>query len=259
MKTLPLFLAALLAVPLFAAEKPANLTLNDGVVLKAARIVAIGKEQVTIVHEGGAHSTQTDNVPLDVLARAHMALEAGDEERKQQREVALKRAAESDEDKRDEINARLAMAKVRAAEEAAKPPGVRRAIANIEHGLAALKARFPAAEKRKVSVKINNPRGNSRQSAAVHGRPYRYDTIEVQVPSPDLHSKYRGWVMAASAASLPSIVEKLDSQLAADLSGTMPIATENQSAAAQARYSREWLSGVMRPYIAQMRALHAAR
>ena len=59
--------------PLLGAEK-ANIALSDGTVLKAARIVSIGKTSVAIVHEGGVASVSLEDVPLDVLARAHMEL-----------------------------------------------------------------------------------------------------------------------------------------------------------------------------------------
>ena len=59
--------------PLLGAEK-ANIVLSDGTVLKAARIVSIGKTSVAIVFEGGVASVSPEDLPLDVLARAHMEL-----------------------------------------------------------------------------------------------------------------------------------------------------------------------------------------
>ena len=67
------FWALSVMAPLWAAEK-ANIALSDGTVLKAARIVSIGKTSVAIVHEGGVVSVSPEEVPLDVLARAHMEL-----------------------------------------------------------------------------------------------------------------------------------------------------------------------------------------
>jgi len=59
--------------PPLGAEK-ANIVLSDGTVLKAARIVSIGKTSVAIVFEGGVASVSPEDLPLDVLARAHMEL-----------------------------------------------------------------------------------------------------------------------------------------------------------------------------------------
>ena len=65
------FLAVSVMAPLLGAEK-ANIVLSDGTVLKAARIVSIGKTSVAIVFEGGVASVSPEDLPLDVLARAHM-------------------------------------------------------------------------------------------------------------------------------------------------------------------------------------------
>ncbi len=63
-------LAALSAAAFcFAATEKSDLTLNDGRVLKGAHIVAIGNEQVSIVHAGGSVTVLADLVPLDVLTQ----------------------------------------------------------------------------------------------------------------------------------------------------------------------------------------------
>ena len=68
-----LFWVVAFTAPLFGAEK-ANIGLSDGSVLKGARIVSVGENSVSILHEGGIISVASENVPLDVLARAHMEL-----------------------------------------------------------------------------------------------------------------------------------------------------------------------------------------
>ncbi len=55
MKTIfALLLSGVLTIAI-AAER-GDLTLNDGTVLKNARIVAVGKDTVSIVHSGGSTS-----------------------------------------------------------------------------------------------------------------------------------------------------------------------------------------------------------
>ena len=119
-----------------------------------------------------------------------------------------------------------------------------------ERALADLKAKFPAAEKRKATVMIKNANQSKRR-----------DVVEVDVPRPDVHARYRGWVMAATPASLPSIVNKLETQLAQDLAGLRGQygSRENQSANAEAYHSYVWLNDTMRRYIAQLREIAAQR
>lgn len=85
-------ICAILAVsaPLFAAEK-ANLALNDGRVLKAARIVSITGDKVSIVHSEGIISVAADSVPLDILARAHMALQEAEAKRREEQDLVAQR------------------------------------------------------------------------------------------------------------------------------------------------------------------------
>lgn len=115
MKTpiLALALVLALALPLFAAEK-ADLTLNDGRVLKAARIVTIGEKQVMIVHAGGALGVPPETVPLDVLARAKMELDAENKTPPQDMAAIELLARQSDRAKSEEEALKLD-AKVRAA------------------------------------------------------------------------------------------------------------------------------------------------
>ena len=56
---------------LSGAEK-ANIALRSGTVLKDAKIVIVGKTSVSIAHEDGVATVPREDVPVDVLARAHM-------------------------------------------------------------------------------------------------------------------------------------------------------------------------------------------
>jgi len=67
------FIASVVA--LVAAER-ADIELNDGRVLRGARVLVIGETQAQISHEGGIQSVPIDAVPLDILARAAMRLES---------------------------------------------------------------------------------------------------------------------------------------------------------------------------------------
>lgn len=107
----------LLTVARIAASEPTDIKLSTGRTLTKARIVSIREENVSIVHASGAENFDASEVPLDVLARAHMELEATAADRKAKAEVAKKRAAEESERMREardeEIRERLAMANVR--------------------------------------------------------------------------------------------------------------------------------------------------
>ena len=114
---------------------------------------------------------------------------------------------------------------------------------DLDSALAKLKARFPAPRKERVSVGITNASGTRRS-----------DIVEVEIPHPDVHQRYRGWVMSASVASLPAIVARLEAQLDADLASNLGSSLSG-SANAQSFYSRQWLNSTMRPYLRELRAL----
>jgi hypothetical protein len=66
-----------------ASEPRPDLTLYDGTVYVRARIVAISQDRVIIVHAGGVSTVHVDSVPLDLLARGKMEIDAraNDQER----------------------------------------------------------------------------------------------------------------------------------------------------------------------------------
>ena len=96
MKTALALLA--LCTVLSAASEREDITLKDGTILRSARVVVVGKDQVQIVHSGGLVSYEINQVPLDVLARARIAQEnrMTDPERQTIEEIAANRAAETD-------------------------------------------------------------------------------------------------------------------------------------------------------------------
>lgn len=247
MKLLPLLLiCAVLLTPAFAAEKT-DLTLNDGSVLKAARIVTIAEDNITIVHEGGSITVPSVQVPLDALARAHMELSQKADDRKKQREELTKRAAErmaeSDAKKADELQIRLAMANTRAAAQGGEQVAVQaRAAVAIDAAaqIARLKANFPA-------------QGKSKYTLHIKGAKTRTDTLELELPSTDQWTHYRGFLQSASVGSLPVILEKLETQFANDTApwrkkqqaDPKALTTEGQ----KARAMLQWFDGQLRPHL----------
>lgn len=145
-------LIALYCVSGAAAADRQTITLNSGKTFNSARIVAIGEKTATIAHEGGTAAVPKDDVPLDILARAHMRLEAGG--KKQQDEEARRgvetREKKKTEDRDDELKARLAMAAAREKAERAeaqtqKTKPNRPSRQSVEKRLAELKASIPTA------------------------------------------------------------------------------------------------------------------
>ena len=63
------------AMPLAAAEK-SDITLNDGKLLRGARIISINDAEATIVYSGGMATFSPDLVPLEALARAMPEIKA---------------------------------------------------------------------------------------------------------------------------------------------------------------------------------------
>ncbi len=75
-----IFFAAVLATALRGGENP-DLKLYDGRELKGARIISIGQQGVTVIHQRGMETIPVDLIPLDILARANDRLEARTKER----------------------------------------------------------------------------------------------------------------------------------------------------------------------------------
>lgn len=246
--------AVLTSAVVFSAT-PSDLTLNDGRVLKGAKIVAIGDTHVSVIYAGGALSVHPDIVPLDALARASADLESKNAERKTQVKAITEREAAAKEKKQDEINTRLAEAKVRNAAEAqarsaaenespsiAARPAQRasRNGASAEQRLAALKAKFPA-----------------RRTETVVG--YR-GSQAVEIPKVDMHSYYKGTVQTATLQSLPISLGRMEERIENDLNQMRQESGSHNDLrfnAQQARRTTDWLNKTLRPYLAQLRAVSA--
>jgi hypothetical protein len=237
MKGYPL-LALLAIAPLVAAEKQ-DIRLADGRTLEAARIVSIGKAQVSIVHAGGLMSVSAESVPLDVLARAHMALEATAAERKKKEAETLmrvtQRAAVDKAKHNEEIQLRLALAAVR---ERGEPTVTGKPSADLDVKLLALKSKFPLKREGRISV--------------------RGDTITFTAPGEDVWFYYRSMVQTTTIQALPATLKRIDARIDADLAqfGKRGVSTD-RPASAQARKSAEWIDGDLKPFLSQLRALLA--
>ena len=216
----PLFFALALALPVFAATEKADLTLNDGRVLKAARIISIGDEQVSIVHAGGPLTVPTAQVPLDVLARAHMELEVNQAEKKQR----------ADDFSRKDSERRSAAAvqkeKVNAVANASGIPKL--SPTNAEQRLIDLKAKFPAQK----SVKV---RGNT-----------------MLVPNVDVWRAFKSETQVATLQSLPIAIRKIEERLAAE---EQKLQGGDKTVHATATETRAWFDHQLKPYVAQLRSL----
>lgn len=177
-------LVALLVVASVLRTGAFDIILTDGRTFTAARIVAVGDKQVSIVHSRGMTGVSPDLVPLDVLARAHMALEANAVEKKRAEAVALAKASQriaSEKSKHDEeIQIRLALA---AAREGRELPAATKSPVDRDAILLALKAKFPLKRREKAGVWVTNTRAGKRR-----------DTIEIEVPDTGCWTYYRGMV-----------------------------------------------------------------
>jgi hypothetical protein len=232
-----------------AAERP-DLTLNDGQVLKSARILTIKDEAVTILHAKGVVSVSPEAVPLDVLARAHMELSTtADAKKKGDAEIlakATQQVAENDAKKREEIQVRLAEANARAIAQGDAPVKTPKAPApDADKKLMALKAQFPAKRKQAVDVHVSGRRRGS-----------SVDKIEIEVPSADVWSYYHGMISTATVQGLPVTLQRIEERMTRDLADINKRGSiKDESANAQARGSVGWINGELRAYLAKVRAV----
>ena len=248
MKLCPLkrsiWLFILAAMPLFAADAT-DIGLTDGRVFKAARIVSIGEKQVAILHSGGMTGVPPELVPLDVLARAHMALAATASERKEKEDAVRLKATKRIEDAKakhdDEIKIRLAEANVR--ENAGKgDPALLRPDADAM--LLSLKARFPAKRRETVMIHVKDRRSGMREA------------IEVEIPSSDLWSHYRGMVQTTTVQALPVTLRRMEARIKSDfIDLEKKGALADETSRAQASKSAAWLTGDLLPFISELRAI----
>lgn len=215
---LPLFALMALALPLGAAEK-ADLTLTDGRQFKGARITTIG-EQVTIAHAGGVATVDADLVPLDVLARADMAIKA----------EAAERAKMTKETARKDAERRSAQAteRKRAAELAKFQSVPKLSPTRTQQQLIELKGRFP--EQRKARIRSG----------------------EVLVPNVDIWHAMKSEVQVATLQSLPIAIRKVEERLAAE---EAKLKTNDKIVRSTAKQTRAWFDHDLRPYLARLRSL----
>lgn len=286
MKTITYCLFVALALSAVAADVKqgaANIALNDGRILKDARIVAIGQNDVSISHAGGLMGVPIEAVPLDVLARAHMAIEASAAEHKTIADGVAARQAKRDDEKAERLNDEIALRKAeslaRERRTLANPQNFSNApvTLNREQQLMALKAKFPKKERRSVPV-VTNRTGNSNVIATATTQTNRgplgstsettyrdprnrlnvaSDVIEVEVPRVDLYSNYQGWIRIATVQSLPKIIERIEESIERDMEelGKQQHSISNQSGSAQARMTQEWIQTKLHPYLAELKKL----
>lgn len=261
-----------------------EITLDDGTRLKNARIVSMGASTVSIVHEGGVATIPKEIVPLDTLARAHLELGAKEGDRKAKSGALIAAQLDRDEEakskREEEILLRKAMANAREGRQGSSAPA-ERSIPRLEQQLITLKAKFPKSEREAVGIVKSRSRGDSSISGTAETRTSRDtfgnsqsttvfrnsrnrqtvpdDTIEVEVPSPNLYSEYQGWVRIATLQSLPKVIERIEEKIEKDLGelGRQGQSISNQSGSAQANKSITWIQTKLRPYLAELKKFAA--
>jgi hypothetical protein len=243
-RSIQLFAAA--AIPLFAANVT-DISLTDGRVLKGARIVSIGEKQVAILHSGGMTGVPPELVPLDVLARAHMALAASASERKEKEDTLRLKATKRIEDAKarhdDEIKIRLAEANARETAGKTDPAQLR---PDADAMLSSLKARFPAKRSETVMVHVKERRSGIREA------------IEIEVPSSDLWSNYQRMVQTTTVQALPVTLRRMEERIKSDyIDLEKKGALADEASRVQASKSAAWLTGDLLPFIGELRAVGA--
>ena len=231
-----LSLALLVIASLVGAEKQ-DIHLTDGRVLKSARIISIEEKQVSIVHAGGVVGVSPEAVPLDVLARAHMALEATASERKKKEAETIakvsERSAADKENHDEEIQLRLALAAAREGSESVAP---RTPATDREAKLFALKAAFPPMRREKLSI--------------------RGDNIDIEIPASDVWTYYNSMIQTTTLQALPVTLKRVEARIESDLiQYAKRKSRTDKSTNAQAQKSTEWLKKNLKPFLAELRSL----
>jgi hypothetical protein len=269
------FLVASLALPLAAAEK-VDITLNDGRVLKGARVVSIGEKSVTILHSGGVQNFATGLVPSEIVAGA--ITEAKKPAEKPLPASYLNEAEARAAPARPSEKTKQLPAPVPVASPAAMPTQNRQLPRSPRAGisLTELKEKFPRKQVRTatylknkqlvlrpVTVQVSQAQGNTvvttaRRTAevAVVGSP---DTMSMDVPHTDVYSFYQGMVRTATEEGVPRTLRMIDDRIESDtarLRGETG-SWSNSLNSLQAKLTIEWIDTTLRPYLAQLRALAA--
>ena len=235
----------LLSATSLSAAESADISLKDGRVLKGARIVSIGEKQVAIIHAGGMTGVPPELLPLDVLARAHMMLEAKVAEQKKKDDAlrieAAKRIDAAREKHDDEVRIRLAEASVRDNPAIADPSQIR---PDADAMLLALKGRFPPKRRETVMVQIDDRRDGPRKA------------IEIEIPAADLWSYYHGMVQTTTAQGLPATLGRIHQRIKSDLAALEKKgARADHASRAQASKSAAWIVGDLIPFVSELGAL----
>lgn len=239
----------LLAVLSASAAEKSDLRLANGDVLKAARIVAIQGDTVTIVYAEGTRSAHAEDVPLDVLARAHMDLEAKKKaaaNASKAPKTAPPDAAEK-QAREDEIKFRLALAKAREQAPAPSAPGGNIGDLTQEQKLLSLKSQFPQKRRDRVTVGIG--RRNARYVT-------RTDTLDIDVPHGDVWTWYRGMVQTTTIQALPRTLRLIDERIARDVAElSRRGSSSDEAATAQSSRTLAWIQEDLQSYLAELRDL----
>jgi hypothetical protein len=109
--------------------------------------------------------------------------------------------------------------------------------------LEALKAKFP--EMKTQQAEVSGKGMSSKQS------------VEVKMPPADVWAKYHGPVAAATLATLPGVISRLEAAIKAD-NGVLlnhQKTLVGGAAKAQARVTSQWLTGPLAGYLKQLKAL----
>lgn len=240
MRAFTLWLLAAVSVGLVGG-RAADITLANGLTLKDARIVALGKDTATVVHAGGSATVPQAQLDLEVLARASMELADKTAERKKVNDEVAQRAAarsaEQKEKREEEIQIRLAMANAREKAQGGEAVPMPVRTTGAVQKLAALKAKFPGMRK-----------------DTVVGR--RGDKYEISVPALDVWNHYRSMIQTTTIEALPVTLKRIEERLTHDEAELSKRGSRNDlTANTQAHKSLEWFSNQLRPYLAQLAEL----
>jgi hypothetical protein len=224
-----------------------------------------------------------DAVPLDVLARAHIAMEEVAARRQEATAKATTKYADAEPSPGKQVSGEpLTKGGKNSREQvnrsSSSPPSAKsQPVVNVEQRLSTLKARFP--KKERVSVPITNKRGNRNNvvatattrttqnilgstsettiSAPRRGADAPTDVIEVDVPHSDLYSNYQSWIRVATSQSLPKVIQRIEERIESDLIELrrQQNSISSQSGSAQAKLTEQWIQARLRPYLAELKQL----
>lgn len=229
---LVLFLVA--AMPLAAAEK-ADIILNDGKLLRGARIISINDAEVTIVYAGGMATFSPDLVPLEALARAMPEIKAREAARAKKTTEMVNADAKRGTVGKPEVADNSKRADV------------------IGKSLAARQLSPLPSQKKLIDLKQGFP--PQKKMTLKKGR----NSFEFMVPMDEIYSYYRGYVQVATLDSIDQVVRRIEERATLDISSLRKRShesfTASHSESEKFKQTADWLEGPFRAYLQSVKSL----